>query len=108
MHSEIAARPPTTGPAPFLELARNLGLFLCAMETIAVLRQTSFQPTSSLAELSAFGDDFSSDFCLLTRTRQSWSFHPSARILGQNKGNLAHPTRFERVTFAFGGQWTRN
>jgi 2,4-dienoyl-CoA reductase-like NADH-dependent reductase (Old Yellow Enzyme family) len=32
------------------------------METIAVLRQASFQPTSSVAELSPFGDDFSSDF----------------------------------------------
>jgi hypothetical protein len=28
------------------------------METIAVLRQASFQPTSSVAKLSALGDDF--------------------------------------------------
>ena len=32
------------------------------METIAVLRRASFQPTWSAAELSAFGDDFSSNF----------------------------------------------
>ena len=42
--------------------------------------------------------------CLLTRTRQSWSFSPSAYIALKNKKNQAHPTRFERVTFAFGGQ----
>jgi hypothetical protein len=35
--------------------------------------------------------------------RQSWSFSPSAHI-AVSKGNLARPTRFERVTFAFGGQ----
>jgi hypothetical protein len=42
--------------------------------------------------------------CLLTRTRQSWSFSPSAYIALKNKKNLAHPTRFERVTSSFGGQ----
>jgi NAD(P)-dependent dehydrogenase (short-subunit alcohol dehydrogenase family) len=35
------------------------------METIAVLRQASFQPTSSVVERSAFGDDFFFGFCLL-------------------------------------------
>jgi hypothetical protein len=43
-------------------------------------------------------------FCLLTRTRRSWDFSPSALIAWQNNENLARPTRFERVTFAFGGQ----
>jgi hypothetical protein len=38
-------------------------------ETIAVLRPTGFQPTSSVAELSAFGDDFSSD--LLTCSNEA-------------------------------------
>jgi len=28
----------------------------------------------------------------------------NARIALKNKEELAHPTRFERVTFAFGGQ----
>jgi len=35
---------------------------------------------------------------------QSWSFSPGAHIPLKNKKKLAHPTRFERVTFAFGGQ----
>ena len=46
-----------------------------------------------------------SDFpskCLLTRTTQTWSFSPDTHILLKNKKKLAHPTRFERVTFAFG------
>jgi hypothetical protein len=40
----------------------------------------------------------------LTRMTQSWSFSPGKHIPLQNKKKLAHPTRFERVTFAFGGQ----
>jgi hypothetical protein len=35
---------------------------------------------------------------------QSWSFSPGTHIPLKNKKKLAHPTRFERVTFAFGGQ----
>ena len=51
------------------------------METIAVLRQTSFQPKWSVTELSAFGDEFSSEFfCLLTRMRQSWNICRIAHI----------------------------
>ena len=51
------------------------------METIAVLRQASFQPTSSVAERSAFGDGFFFGiFCLLTRMRQSWNFCRIAHI----------------------------
>jgi len=38
---------------------------------------------------------------------QSWSFSPGAHIPLKNKKKLAHPTRFERVTSAFGGQWTQ-
>src|SRR6266851_2219322 len=45
----------------------------------AVLRQAGFQPTSSVARLSAFGHDFPPD-CLLARMRQSWSLGPGARI----------------------------
>jgi hypothetical protein len=37
---------------------------------------------------------------LRTRMTQSWSFCPDAHIPLQNKKKLAHPTRFERVTFA--------
>jgi len=40
----------------------------------------------------------------LTRMTQSWSFSPGKHIPLQNKKKLAHPTRFERVIFAFGGQ----
>ncbi len=39
---------------------------------------------------------------------QSWSFSPGTHIPLQNKKKLAHPTRFERVTFAFGGQGSRH
>jgi hypothetical protein len=35
---------------------------------------------------------------------QSWSFSPGAHIPLKNKKKLAHPTRFERVTFAFGAR----
>jgi len=42
--------------------------------------------------------------CLLTRTRQNAILGLNARIALKNKEELAHPTRFERVTFAFGGQ----
>jgi len=35
---------------------------------------------------------------------QIWSFSPGAHILLQNKKKLAHPTRFERVAFAFGAR----
>jgi len=44
---------------------------------------------------------------LRTRITQSWSFSPGTHIPLQNK-KLAHPTRFERVTFAFGGQTPTN
>ena len=53
--------------------------------------------------LSCVASDFPSSR-LRTRTTQSWSFSPDAHIPLQNKEKLAHPTRFERVTFAFGGQ----
>src|SRR6266702_3709335 len=36
-----------------------------------------------------------------------WSFSPGVDIALEHKENLAHPTRFERVTFAFGGQTSR-
>jgi hypothetical protein len=36
--------------------------------------------------------------------RLNWIFISCAHIALKNKGKLAHPTRFERVTFAFGGQ----
>jgi hypothetical protein len=39
---------------------------------------------------------------LLTQMTQSWSFNPGANIPLQNKKKRARPTRFERVTFAFG------
>jgi hypothetical protein len=42
--------------------------------------------------------------CLLTRTRQNAILDLNARITLKNKEELAHPTRFKRVTFAFGGQ----
>jgi hypothetical protein len=48
------------------------------METIAVLRLASFRPTSSVAKLSALGDDFPLDR-LLARMSQRWSFS-GARI----------------------------
>jgi hypothetical protein len=32
----------------------------------------------------------------------------NARIALKNEEELAHPTRFERVTFAFGGQGSRH
>ena len=48
-------------------------------------------------------DDFPPD-CLLARTRQSRSFWPRTHIALNNKRQMAHPTRFEHVTFAFGGQ----
>jgi hypothetical protein len=35
---------------------------------------------------------------------QDQSFGSGTHIALQNKEQLAHPTRFERVTFAFGGQ----
>jgi HTH-type transcriptional regulator / antitoxin HigA len=44
---------------------------------VASIGQASFQPTSSVAELSAFGDDFSSDFaCSLERGRVAVSVRP--------------------------------
>ena len=51
------------------------------------------------AELTIFPAD-----CLLARTRQSRSSWPRTHIALNNKRQIAHPTRFERVTFAFGGQ----
>jgi hypothetical protein len=54
-------------------------------------------------KLSAFGDDFPPNR-LLTRMTQSWSISPGAHIPLKNKKKLAHPTRFERVTFAFGAR----
>src|SRR6267142_7153283 len=48
-------------------------------------------------------DVFPSD-CLLARTRESLSFWPRTYIALNNKRQMAHPTRFERVTVAFGGQ----
>jgi hypothetical protein len=39
---------------------------------------------------------------------QSWSFGPGTHIPLQNKKKLAHPTRFGRVTVAFGGQTPTN
>jgi hypothetical protein len=42
------------------------------------------------------------------RTRPSTSFVSRARIGLQNQENLAHPTRFERVTFAFGARYTHH
>ena len=53
--------------------------------------------------LSCVASDFPSSR-LRTRMTQSWSFSPGTHIPLQNKKKLAHPTRFERVTFAFGGQ----
>jgi hypothetical protein len=47
------------------------------METIAVLRQASFQPTSSVASYLRSAMIFSW-ICLLNRMRQSWSFGPGA------------------------------
>jgi hypothetical protein len=46
--------------------------------------------------------------CLLTRTRQNAILGLNARIALKNKEELAHPTRFERVTFAFGGHGSNN
>jgi hypothetical protein len=56
-----------------------------------------------VANLSALSDDFSSD-CLFAPMSRRWSFYWSAHIALQTKEKVAHPTRFERVTFAFGGQ----
>src|SRR5260221_14620470 len=72
-------------------------------ESIVALGPPSFRPTSSVAKLSALGDDFPPD-CLLAGVRQSPSSSPRADTVLEDKENLAHPTRFERVTFAFGGQ----
>jgi hypothetical protein len=42
---------------------------------------------------------------LLTRLNETnWSFGPGAHIPLQSKEKLAHPIRFERVTFAFGAR----
>jgi hypothetical protein len=42
---------------------------------------------------------------LLTRSNETeLELSPGADIALKNKKNLAHPTRFERVTFAFGGK----
>jgi hypothetical protein len=73
------------------------------MESIVALGPATFRPTSSVAQLSALGDDFPPD-CLLAGIRQSPSPSPRAHTALEDKENLAHPTRFERVTFAFGGQ----
>src|ERR1700704_216131 len=73
------------------------------MESIAGPGPTTFRPTSSVAKLSALGDDFPPD-CLLAGIRQSPIPSPRAPTALEDKEKLAHPTRFERVTFAFGGQ----
>jgi hypothetical protein len=52
---------------------------------------------------ASLGDDFPSA-CLLPGIRQSPSSSPRAHTALEDKEKLAHPTRFERVTFAFGGQ----
>src|SRR6266436_1821753 len=77
------------------------------MESIVALGPASFRPTSSVAKLSTFGDDFPPD-CLLAGIRQSPNSSPRAHTALEDKEKLAHPTRFERVTFAFGGQAPNN
>ena len=72
-------------------------------ESIVALGPASFRPTSSVAKLSALGDDSPPD-CLLAGIRQSPSSNPRAHTALEDKEKLAHPIRFERVTFAFGGQ----
>jgi hypothetical protein len=70
---------------------------------VRMLGSVSFRQTAPFAKFSAFGDDFPPD-CLLAGTRQSLSSSPRAHTALEDKEKLAHPTRFERVTFAFGGQ----
>src|SRR6266436_4035962 len=76
-------------------------------ESIVALGPASFRPTSSVAKLSALGDDSTPD-CLLAGIRQSPSSNPRAHTALEDKEKLAHPIRFERVTFAFGGQAPNN
>jgi hypothetical protein len=57
-------------------------------------------PCGFETKLSAFATIFQNR--LRTRMTQSWNFSPVAHIALNAK--LAQPTRFERVTFAFGGQ----
>jgi hypothetical protein len=57
--------------------------------------------------LSCVASDFPSSR-LRIRMTQSWSFSPGTHISLQNKKKLAHPTRFERVTFALGEQTPTN
>jgi hypothetical protein len=52
------------------------------------------------------GTGFAEASCLLAQMRQSRRLSRREHIAWQNKGKLAHPTRFERVTFAFGEQLT--
>jgi hypothetical protein len=82
---------------------RNLSRIESNVSLALALGPATFRPTSSVAKLSALGDDFHPD-CLLVGIRQSPNSSPRAHTALEDKDNLAHPTRFERVTFAFGGQ----
>jgi hypothetical protein len=82
---------------------RNLSRIESNVSLALALGPATFRPTSSVAKLSALGDDFHPN-CLLAGIRQSPSSSPRAHTALEDNENLAHPTRFERVTFAFGGQ----
>lgn len=58
------------------------------MESIVALGRASFRPTSSVAKLSARGDDFPPD-CLLAGIRQSPSSSPRAHTALEDKEKLA-------------------
>jgi hypothetical protein len=55
------------------------------MASIVALGPASFRPTSSVAKLSALGDDFPPDCCLLAGIRQSPSSSPRAHTALEDK-----------------------
>src|SRR5258708_83240 len=78
---------------------RRVG-WLCTRIILLSCCGTNFQAQMA-TKLSASSNDFSSD-CLLARISRRRILDRSSRTALQNNAQVAHPTRFERATFAFG------